>query len=108
MSADPTAEHVDAVARAILSTTPHHEGDDSVWETCGTDARAVLTSTDPAVHAAMLDALVRAGVLTAVGHARGERLRELNRRIFEHEAQTPMRGHDEDGACCLRARLSGA
>ena len=27
-------------------------------------SRAILTSTDPAVHAAMLDALVRAGVLT--------------------------------------------
>ncbi len=58
---DPTAEHVDAVARAMCRC---HPADDdslhcSVWR-----ARAVLTSTDPAVHAALLDALVRAGVLT--------------------------------------------
>ena len=59
----PTAEHTDAVARAINA---------GGW--CGTaDAVRILTSTDPAVHEAlaanlpaevMLDALVRAGVLT--------------------------------------------
>ena len=59
----PTAEHIDAVARAINA---------GGWR--GTaDAVRILTSTDPAAHAAiaeslpaevMLAALVRAGVLT--------------------------------------------
>lgn len=35
-----------------------------------------------------------------------EACRELNRRILKHESETPMRGHDEDGECCLRARLT--
>ena len=52
----PTAEHIDAVALVIESAWS--DGDDA------TIAHAILTSTDPAVHAAMLDALVRAGVLT--------------------------------------------
>ena len=54
----PTAdEHTDAVAFVIESAWS--DGDDA------TIAHAILTSKDPAVHAAMLDALVRAGVLTA-------------------------------------------
>ena len=52
----PTAEHRDAVAFVIESAWS--DGDDA------TIAHAILTSTDPAVHLAMLDALVRAGVLT--------------------------------------------
>ena len=52
----PTAEHIDAVAFVIESAWS--DGDDA------TIAHAILTSTDPAVHAAMLAALVRAGVLT--------------------------------------------
>ena len=52
----PTAEHIDAVAFVIESAWS--DGDDA------TIAHAILTSKDPAVHAAMLDALVRAGVLT--------------------------------------------
>ena len=49
-------EHTDAVAEAMhASAAPTLQG----------LARAILTSTDPAVHAAMLAALVRAGVLTA-------------------------------------------
>lgn len=52
----PTAEHIDAVAFVIESAWS--DGDDA------TIAHRILTSTDPAVHAAMLDALVRAGVLT--------------------------------------------
>ena len=28
-----------------------------------------------------------------------------NSRIIRHEAETPLRGHDEDGDCCRRARL---
>ena len=52
----PTAEHIDAVALVIESAWS--DGDDA------TIAHRILTSTDPAVHAAMLDALVRAGVLT--------------------------------------------
>ena len=51
----PTAEHIDAVAFVIESAWS--DGDDA------TIAHAILTSTDPAVHLAMLDALVRAGVL---------------------------------------------
>ena len=54
MSADPTAEHIDAVARAMAG--PQFYEDQA-------SAENVLTSTDPAVHAAMLAALVRAGVL---------------------------------------------
>ena len=51
----PTAEHTDAVARALRKSTA---------PTFDRLALDLLTSTDPAVHAAMLDALVRAGVLT--------------------------------------------
>ena len=51
----PTAEHIDAVAFVIESAWS--DGDDAKI------AHRILTSTDPAVHAAMLDALVRAGVL---------------------------------------------
>jgi len=54
---EPTpTEHIDAVAFVIESAWS--DGDDA------TIAHAILTSTDPAMHAAMLDALVRAGVLT--------------------------------------------
>lgn len=54
----PTADHIDAVARAIHAAlwswiNPHNAAH---------IARVLLTSTDPAVHAAMLAALVRAGV----------------------------------------------
>ena len=49
----PTAEHIDAVALVIESAWS--DGDDAKI------AHRILTSTDPAVHAAMLDALVRAG-----------------------------------------------
>jgi len=56
----PTAEHIDAVAFVIESAWS--DGDDA------TIAHAILTSTDPAVHLAMLDALVRAGVLTEELH----------------------------------------
>ncbi len=54
---NPTAEHIDAVALVIESAWS--DGDDAKI------AHRILTSTDPAVHAAMLAALVRAGVLTA-------------------------------------------
>ncbi|TXH09368.1 MAG: hypothetical protein E6R04_08435 [Spirochaetes bacterium] len=62
MSADPTAEHIDAVARVVHRFVESHDRDEMVAE--------LLTSTDPAVHAAMLAALVRAGVLTeeTAGH----------------------------------------
>lgn len=29
---------------------------------------------------------------------------EQNARILQHEAETPWRGHDEDGACCRIAK----
>ena len=51
----PTAEHIDAVARVVHRFVESHDRDEMVAD--------LLTSTDPAVHAAMLDALVRAGVL---------------------------------------------
>ena len=53
----PADEHIDAVARAWNRSAMMRRG---VYE----NAEALLTSTDPAVHAAMLAALVRAGVLT--------------------------------------------
>ena len=49
----PAAEHIDAVALVIESAWS--DGDDAKI------AHRILTSTDPAVHAAMLAALVRAG-----------------------------------------------
>ena len=52
----PTAEHIDAVARVVHRFVESHDRDEMVAD--------LLTSTDPAVHAAMLAALVRAGVLT--------------------------------------------
>jgi len=52
----PTAEHIDAVARIVHRFVESHDRDEMVAD--------LLTSTDPAVHAAMLAALVRAGVLT--------------------------------------------
>ncbi|MDN5934403.1 MAG: hypothetical protein L0I24_25575 [Pseudonocardia sp.] len=61
----PTAEHIDAVARAI--DEGHHPYGVATVE-CHDSVRRLLTSTDPAVHAAMLDALVRAGVLTEEQH----------------------------------------
>ena len=57
----PTAEHIDAVARAI-----HGQSCGRCREPRYSDiltARHLLTSTDPAVHLALADALVRAGVL---------------------------------------------
>ena len=61
----PTAEHIDAVMGVFASD--REECGRAKWtnEYVGRRvARAILTSTDPAVHLAMLDALVRAGVLT--------------------------------------------
>jgi len=52
----PTAEHIDAVAFVVHRFVESDDRDEMVAD--------LLTSTDPAVHAAMLDALVRAGVLT--------------------------------------------
>ena len=73
----PTAEHIDAVALSIgcrvcgngprrmcpIRTSSGLEAD-GLHAYRHLDAQTLLTSTDPAVHAAMLDALVRAGVLT--------------------------------------------
>ena len=72
----PTAEHIDAVARAIDPdifdpTVKRSSHPAAVIQIAARKhmatiaARNVLTSTDPAVHLAMLDALARAGVLTA-------------------------------------------
>ena len=59
---NPTAEHIDAVARAMRQD-PKSGGRNMSDVAREVYAERVLTSTDPAVHAAMLDALVRAGVL---------------------------------------------
>ena len=60
---NPTAEHIDAVARAMRQD-PKSGGRNMSDVAREVYAERLLTSTDPAVHAAMLDALVRAGVLT--------------------------------------------
>ena len=71
-TARPADEHTDAVARAVdpdifdptvkRSTHPAAVIQIAARKHMASEAaRNVLTSTDPAVHAAMLDALVRAG-----------------------------------------------
>ena len=64
----PTAEHIDAVALMLADLDHYRRGNTLPAGTLGAVYREravrVLTSTDPAVHAAMLDALARAGVLT--------------------------------------------
>lgn len=64
----PTAEHIDAVALMLADLDHYRRGNTLPVGTLGAVYREravrVLTSTDPAVHAALLDALVRAGVLT--------------------------------------------
>ena len=60
----PTAEHTDAVARVVAGLLDDFDTVMNVRMESREVARRLLTSTDPAVHAAMLDALVRAGVLT--------------------------------------------
>lgn len=75
MSADPTAEHIDAVALLVDEWLFRMHG---ITSSCDhrTEAEGLLTSTDPAVHAAlaaslpaevMLAALVDRGTLTAEG-----------------------------------------
>ena len=65
---NPTAEHTDAVALMLADLDHYRRGNTLPVGTLGAVYREravrVLTSTDPAVHAAMLAALVRAGVLT--------------------------------------------
>ena len=65
----PADEHTDAVALMLADLDHYRRGNTLPAGTLGAVYREravrVLTSTDPAVHAAMLDALVRAGVLTA-------------------------------------------
>jgi hypothetical protein len=64
---NPTAEHIDAVALMLADLDHYRRGNTLPVGTLGAVYREravrVLTSTDPAVHAAMLAALVRAGVL---------------------------------------------
>ena len=66
---EPTREHVEAVGAGVrdcikrLTTPPVFPGQPSFGATEFDIARAVLTSTDPAVLDAMQDALVRAGRL---------------------------------------------
>ena len=60
----PTAEHTDAVARVVAGLLDDFDTVMNVRAESREVARRLLTSTDPAVHSALLDALVRAGVLT--------------------------------------------
>lgn len=65
MSADETTftpAHIDAVARIVWEASRADEGTISAIGAQHV-ARVILNSTDPAVHAAMLDALTRHGVL---------------------------------------------
>jgi len=62
----PTAEHTDAVARSITVTSRDGNGrrvvsKDASLSVARLQARTLLASTDPAVHAAMLAALVDRG-----------------------------------------------
>ena len=60
----PTVEHVDAVARVVAGLLDDFDTVMNVRMESREVARRLLTSTDPAVHLALVDALVRAGVLT--------------------------------------------
>ena len=64
----PTAEHIDAVALILADLDHYRRGNTLPVGTLGAVYREravrVLNPTDPAVLAAMLGALVRAGVLT--------------------------------------------
>ena len=55
----PDPAHIDAIARKALVGDPWTDLPNSI-------ARAILETPDPAVHAAMLDALTRHGVLKEV------------------------------------------
>ena len=57
----PTAEHIDAVARHLPYLVPWERLTEGSRNDYRRKARRIMD--DPAVHAAMLDALVRAGVL---------------------------------------------
>lgn len=59
----PTAEHTDAVARVVAGLLDDFDTVMNVRAESREVARRLLTSTDPAVHLALADALVRAGVL---------------------------------------------
>ena len=64
----PADEHTDAVALMLADLDHYRRGNTLPAGTLGAVYREravrVLTSTDPAVHLVMLDALVRAGALT--------------------------------------------
>jgi len=58
MTTDPA--HIDAVAQQVASPAG-----ETAWDRARDASTRLLDSTDPDVHAAMLDALTRHGVLTA-------------------------------------------
>jgi hypothetical protein len=99
----PSAEHIDAVARAFgecddrCGYCPEHQGimryGQTVCDAVRTAAEAVLSSSDPAVHAAMLDALTRAGVLREEWNRVGAR-GVLNSRPFPSRIQGEMYNRD--------------
>ena len=89
----PTAEHIDAVALVIESAWS--DGDEAKI------AHRILTSTDPAVHLAMLDALVRAGVLTR--HVWGP---TFGGGYQSHFQTTPEPATQDDALAHLRERMS--
>ena len=88
--ADLDPAHVEAVADALDTAQDEHE--QNYLNAC---ARYLLTSTDPAVHAALLAALVRAGVLS-----------EESRRAFHgHGFADPgwRRWVSDKRLCCINA-----
>ena len=68
---DPTAEHIDTVARIVHRFVESHDRDEMVAE--------LLTSTDPAVHAALAAALPAEVMLAALGDRGNDA--ELARRL---------------------------
>lgn len=77
---EPADEHVDAVAILVDEWLFRMHG---ITSSCDhrTEAKGLLTSTDPAVHGAMLDALVRAGVLTEERYSGGNPAFMATRRL---------------------------
>jgi len=66
----PTAEHTDAVARVVAGLLDDFDTVMNVRAESREVARRLLTSTDPAVHLALVDALVRAGVIAEETYVR--------------------------------------
>lgn len=69
-------------------------GEDTVGRAMGSEARATAPRTD--AHPRSAPGAVRDDESASVAQS--------NLRVIQHEIETPMRGHDDDGACCRAAR----